>query len=173
MEYSINKILNVKSNYKNYLEFRCPSCGNKCLIGDDLCVTCKFNLKDFKKIIFAKYELLNKAHQNAINEKYFEAYTEIVEFLSFYKESVDAYKLKIYLLVKLGQLDLAKIELQQFEKMFPRNLWLMEFENVEYATLPKFDVVNGTKEYYSNIDSFSEILEAILLISNVFNFPIT
>lgn len=144
---------------KKKIHFLCPSCGFESDIKDTKCNNCSYGFDDYKKILFKGYLYLNIAIEEEKKENYFESFINILKFLAFFPKDEDGKKLYIYLLVKMGNIEKAKDELEKFERDHVRNPWLME--------VYKDDIVNIKTPKIEKVDSVDfEELNSIELISN-------
>lgn len=119
-----------KNVVKKRTQLICPSCGNNCIIDDDKCSACGYDITDYKEILFSCYNYYNDALENAKCENYLDCIINVSKYLGNYPLDEDANKLLIYSLVKLKLEEKAKIEIEKFEENFPMNPWIMDVEKV-------------------------------------------
>ena len=126
-------IFNLYNKPKNdETKFRCPSCGEFCTIDDYKCPNCSYDLNEYITTLFSPYKYLNSSYVLAQKEKFNEALIDIVKFLAYFPNNMDANKLYIYILFKLKAEDKFKHELELFEQKFSCNPWLMEILKSDY-----------------------------------------
>lgn len=125
-----------ESASKKEVEFVCPSCGHINKISNETCESCKYDLSETKSVMFSHYSFYNKALKYEEEGKYFEAIIEISKFLAYEPADETANKLFIYYLNKCGKKEEVQTRLDEFEKNFPRNPWIMQVEMKGIDNIP-------------------------------------
>ena len=126
MNYTLYNLFD--STLKKEVEFICPSCGNINKISNKKCESCSYDLSQTKSVLFSHYYFFNNAIKYEKEENYFEAIIEISKYLAYEPADETANKMYIYYLNKLGRNLDAQNKLAEFEKLFPRNPWIMQIE---------------------------------------------
>lgn len=135
----------MKTNFYNFIkkndeiEIVCPSCGQKNPFSKNLCSSCSFDLIETKGQLYSHYHYFNASLEFIEKQDLLSSFDNICRYMAYEENDENAYKIYIYLLVKLGGLEKAKLELETFEKKFPRNPWLMivETDGIDNIVLPQ------------------------------------
>lgn len=149
-------LFNKKNNKTNEVEFLCPSCGHRCIVSDEFCSFCSYELNDYKKNILLPYKYFNEAIESSMKEDYISALILISKFLAYYPDDEEGNQFYIYLLYKNNFLDKYKKSLNDFEKKFVRHPWIIQVEEngIESYSIPTFKCSSLDFE----INSFSNLI---------------
>lgn len=158
----INKVsfLNVFTEKKDNIMFRCPSCGFECNENDNKCSDCSYDLKDYKRILFSHYSHFNKSINLISDGDYFNALLSIVKFLAFEPNNEQANEIYVYLLYKNNKKEEYEYGLKDFEERFQYSKFIVntETDGIEKYIVPKKVNINNLAE----VDCFSELKELYL-----------
>lgn len=106
----------------------CMLCGEKNSMKNDECSECKVNLTEQKNIYFSKNKCIHDTVNFIKKRDFIEAYASNSIFLDSFPGNQDSLKLEVYILFKLKN-NKYKENLTIFEKMFPRDRWILSNTN--------------------------------------------
>lgn len=149
----------LDSTTKKEVEFICPSCGHLNKLSNNKCKSCSYDLSQTKSVMFSHYSYFNNALNFEKKGRFFDATIEISKFLAYEPKDEVANKLYIYYMNKLGRKDDALSKLDEFEKNFPRNPWIMQVE------MKGLDNIESPADSQKDI-SFDIITNQLLVLSN-------
>ena len=170
----------IKNNERE-IEVVCPSCSQKNPYSLQKCSCCSYDLSEVKSQLFSHYSYFNKALELISKEDFISAFDHICRFMAYDDNDESSYKVYIFLLVKLGFIEKAKVELEKFESKFPRNPWIMiiERDGIENLVLPQvnekeitFNIINDqlNKLYVDYVNNrVRNINELASMVSNFYD----
>ena len=170
----------IKNNERE-IEVVCPSCSQKNPYSLQKCSCCSYDLSEVKAQLFSHYSYFNKALELISKEDFISAFDHICKFIAYDDNDESSYKVYIFLLVKLGFIEKAKVELEKFESKFPRNPWIMivERDGIENLVLPQvnekeitFNIINDqlNKLYVDYVNNrVRNINELASMVSNFYD----